>query len=78
VTRRVEIEAEGITLHGVAPASREAIAAAIEAELQRLLTGARSAGPPSTPELPAAAIGAVVARAVHARLPPDAVNGEPS
>jgi len=77
VTRRVEIEAEGITLHGVAPASREAIAAAIEAELQRLLTGARSAGR----RRPRASCGRDRrgrCEAVHARLPPDAVNGEPS
>jgi|APFre7841882724_1041349.scaffolds.fasta_scaffold00979_2 hypothetical protein len=71
MTRRFEIEVDRIVLDGLAPASREAIANAIRRQLEVLLAaeGAASAAAPRSDG--AAAIGAAVARAVHARLPRD-------
>jgi hypothetical protein len=76
MTRRVEIEVDRIVLEGVAPASRAAIADAIRTHLESLLAG-RDAAPAAADQRDGTtAIGAAVARPVHAKLPRGPGHGE--
>lgn len=71
MTRRVEIDVDRIVLDGVAPVSREAMADAIRTQLEALLAAGDVQNTAAQRNDGAAAIGAAVARAVHARLPRD-------